>query len=318
VTTNDFLASLPAILGFTGFAVFWFLRFNYKGDATTRQVLAKVRRSAPDVAKRLERLRGQQLSNALEHDAELRQVLDAGDQDILRQALRQQFILSLVVLVLSAGLVAFALIMFLRQQSLPQNLKISNFLLESVEGQARGKAVDLDDLAATWKSAGEPEDLLVYLENVQTGRRSRELRTGTQQQRVVFPRETYRPCLDERAPGRSNRLRIVCQGQRAVFQSPEFDVWVGVNIWGFWDQEKGAVRLAAMIDHALVQGYAFEAKVIVWTKGTSPEVLSFGGPIRGMADFSVEKPEAIRWDTLSVTYLGPGDASLVRATTEPI
>jgi hypothetical protein len=318
VTTNTFLSSLPAILGFTGFAVFWFLRFNYKGDATTRQVLTKVRRRAPDVAKRVERLRGQQLATALEQDAELRQVLDAGDQDILRQALRQQFILSLVVLGLSAGLVVFALVMFLRQQALPQKLSVSSFLLESVEPQARGKAVDLDDLAASWKASGEPEDLRVYLENVQTGRRSQELRTGAQQQRIVFSREAYRPCLDERTPARSNRLRIVCQGQRAVFQSPEFDVWVGVNIWGFWDEEKRAVRLAAMIDHALVQGYAFEAKAIVWTKGPSPEVLSFGGSIRGMADFAVEKPETIRWDTLSITYLGPGDASLIRATTEPI
>jgi hypothetical protein len=254
----------------------------------------------------------------IREDQALQRVLSSEDSQLLKQALSQQFILSLVVYLLCAGLFCFGVIMFLRQLSLPPKLKIGSFGLESVSVLARGRAVDLDDLTVTWKAEGTAEDVVMYLENVQTSRRSAELRSSSAQQRLVFPRETFRTCLIERSPGRSNRVRVVCQAKEAIFQSVDFDLLVGVNIWGFFDEQKSAVRLAAMIDHTLVQGYAFEAKAMVWTKGPSPQVLTYGGVVRGQAEFPVRQPETVRWDTLEIVYFGPEDSSAVRATTDPI
>jgi len=318
MTINAFLSSLPAILGLTGFIVLWLLRNNSKGDATTRQILDKVRRDAPEVARHFEGLKGKQLERVILNDQALQGVLSDADNKLLRQALMQQFILSLVVYVLCAGLFCFGVVMFLRQISMPPKLKVSGFGMESTSELAKGKAVDLDDIVVTWKAEGTAEDVLVYMENVQTSRRSAELRTSSAQQRLIFPRDSFRPCLTDRAAGRSNRVRIVCQAKEAIFQSSDFDLLVGINIWGFYDEEKSSVRLAAMIDHSLVQGYQFEAKAMVWTKGPSPQILTFGGPMRGQGDFRVEQPQTIRWDTLQIVYLGPDDSSVIRATTEPI
>ncbi len=318
MTVNAFLSSLPAILGLTGFVVLWLLRNNSKGDATTRQILDKVRRDAPEVARHFEGLKGKQLERVILNDQALKGVLTEADNQLLRQALSQQFILSLVVYILCAGLFCFGVVMFLRQISMPPKLKVNGFGMESTSGLAKGKAVDLDDLAVTWKADGTAEDILVYLENVQTSRRSAELRTSSAQQRLVFPRDSFRPCLAERTAGRGNRVRVVCQAKDAVFQSSDFDLLVGINIWGFYDEEKNSIRLAAMIDHSLVQGYPFEAKAMVWTKGPSPQVLTFGGTMRGQGDFPVKQPETIRWDTLEIIYFGPDDPSAIRATIEPI
>ncbi|MEO6786804.1 MAG: hypothetical protein ABI318_11785, partial [Chthoniobacteraceae bacterium] len=93
MTTNAFLSSLPAILGLTGFIVLWFLRNNSRGDATTRQILDKVRRDAPEVARHFEGLKGKQLENVILKDQALKGVLSEADNQLLRQAISQQFIL---------------------------------------------------------------------------------------------------------------------------------------------------------------------------------------------------------------------------------
>jgi hypothetical protein len=317
MTTTAFLSSLPAILGLTGFIVVSFLRHNSRGNATTRQILDKVRRDAPDVARSFQGLSGKQFEKVILEDQAIKRVLGKRDYEILREALRQQFILSLVVYFICAALVCFGVLMFLRQISLPPKLEINAIGLASDNETAKGKAVDLDDLQVTWKFAGTPEDVVIYLENAQTNRRSAELRTSSTHERLIFARDMFRPCLLERAPGRSNRIRVVCQAKHAVFRSDEFDLWVGINIWGFYDQEKRSVRLTAMIDHTLVQEYPFEAKVTVWTKEPA-KLLTFGGTMRGMGDYPVENPEIIRWETMGIIYLGPGDQTLVRATLEPI
>lgn len=128
--------------------------------------------------------------------------------------------------------------MFLRQLTLPPKLEVSAITLSSDYSVAGGKAVDLDDLVVTWNFAGMAEDMVVYLENVQTSRRSAELRTSSAQKRLIFPRDTFRTCLLERGRGRSNRVRVVCQAREAVFQSADIDLWVGINIWGFFDPER--------------------------------------------------------------------------------
>jgi hypothetical protein len=144
MTVNAFLSSLPAILGLTGFVVVWLLRHNSKGDATTRQILDKVRRDAPEVARHFEGLKGKQLETVILNDQQLQAVLSREEIEILRQALRQQFILSLVVYILCAGLFCFGVVMFFRQISMPPKLKVNGFGVESTSGLAKGKAVDLE------------------------------------------------------------------------------------------------------------------------------------------------------------------------------
>jgi hypothetical protein len=92
---------------------------------------------------------------------------------------------------------------------------------------------------------------------------------------------------------------------------------VGITILGFYDSDRHAIRLAAMIDQILVQDYVFEAKALVWTKASPSELLSYGGTIHGMEDFPVIEPENIRWDTLTVVYLGTEDRRIIRTSVLP-
>jgi|SRR5208282_1264529 len=235
-----------------------------------------------------------------------------GDLRLLEQALKQQFIQNLVVYGLCAVIFCFGVILFFLQAWRPQPLGVNEIRAESTNPIANGKAIDLDDLKVSWKASGEPDDLKVYLENVQTGRQSNILNSSSTDQSIVFNRESYQEVLNERRAGGRNRLRVICQGRKSLFKSDAFDLMVGVTILGFYDPDHRAIRLSAMIDQSLVQDFVFDAKALVWTRDSPPELLSFGGVIHGMQDFVVDDPEKIKWDTLKIIYLGPEDPSIIR------
>src|SRR5205823_5081295 len=105
-------------------------------------------------------------------DQTLRQLIGEQDFLLLKQTLQQQFVVSLAVYVLAAALCALSIVLFLRHESAKKQLKLSDISLTDPNGASNGIEVDLDPLDVKWSSSGEPEDIKVYLENVQTSTRT--------------------------------------------------------------------------------------------------------------------------------------------------
>lgn len=313
MTLNSFLASLPALLGITGFVVYQLLRSNLAGDPIIQEILKKLRQQNPDAAARYDKLKGRALENQLKHDQALQNLISQQDFVLLQQTLRHRFIISLVVYGITTLLFLVGVFLFYRTVMTPKRLVLGDWTIQSVEPGAGGRAVDLDELVIGWKADGEPEDVIIYLENVQTSRRSIEMKTSSHQQKITISPRSYSACLADRNLRGRNRIRVVCQTSKETFKSKESDLLVGIQVLAFHDAEKNAVRIAAMIDQSAIQFYQFEAKAIVWTSGKPPQILEYGGKsIASVGTFPVEQQEGIRWDTLKVHYFGPDEPFIVR------
>ena len=313
MTLNSFLASLPALLGITGFVVYQILKSNVAGDPIVQEILKKLRQQNPDAAARYDRLKGRALENQLKHDRLLQSVISRQDFILLQQTLKHRFIISLVVYGITTILFLVGVFLFYRTVTAPKRLTLTDWTIQSAEPSAGGRAVDLDELVIGWKADGEPEDVTIYLENVQTGRRSTEMRTSSHQQKITMPPRNYSACLADRSLRGKNRIRAVCQASKETFKSLETDLLVGIQVLAFHDAEKNAVRIAALIDQSAIQFYQFDAKAIVWTSGKPPQILEYGSKsIASVGTFPVEPQGDISWDTLKVHYFGPDESFIVR------
>src|SRR5262245_34586031 len=99
----QFLSTLPAILGLAGFVVYYFLSRNRGGDQITLDIVAKLRRDLPDyLPAEAEKLNPATLEHLIDSDAAIRSKVSDQDFQLLRDALRQQFITSIIVYALCA------------------------------------------------------------------------------------------------------------------------------------------------------------------------------------------------------------------------
>jgi hypothetical protein len=97
-STAATVAAVPAILGLTGFIASLFLRRAKGNDQITLRIIDKIRLNAPDLlADRLEIMSPSALSKTIAVNALLRSQVGEHDFQLLRAALQNQFIISLVV-----------------------------------------------------------------------------------------------------------------------------------------------------------------------------------------------------------------------------
>jgi hypothetical protein len=284
----QFLSTLPAILGLTGFVVYFFLARNRKGDRITLDIVGKLRREAPDrLAPGSEKLDAASLAKLIEGDATLRAKVSEQDFELLRDALRQQFITSLMVYGV-CGLIFLAGIVFFVYMSVrPTPVSLSSISAESTEQVAQGLAVDLDSLWVHWSSQGDPEDVGVALEEMDTQRRTAAKTVRSTEGEVVFSAEDYAGILKNRAHGGQNRLRVVIQTAKEAFMSSEFAMRVGTTILAA-RVEPLRIKIMGMIDNRVIDFYDFEAKFLVWASasGQAPSPITYGGQIKyGQNDF---------------------------------
>jgi hypothetical protein len=112
VQPYKFLSTLPALLGLAGFGLYRVLGAHIAGDAVSRRIIEKLRKGVDDQAPPDPRLTPKQVERLLEQQHRLREFV--GDQDfhLLRQALTQQFILTVLVYVLALGLCSLSVYLF--------------------------------------------------------------------------------------------------------------------------------------------------------------------------------------------------------------
>jgi hypothetical protein len=207
----SFLAALPAILGFAGFVLYQSLGTNRSGDEITRRIVDKLRKNAPSKVERDQRLTGSQLERLLARDQGLQRLIGEQDFALLRQALHQQFILSLTVYSIAILFCALSVVLFVRQAQAKQKLQVDHWSVSSTDRNSGGVPVDLDNLHVSWRSSGEPEDTKLYLENIQTSSRTAPQIAPSSANSMEFLPDTYqegRKQTDHWLPDKPAYLRI--------------------------------------------------------------------------------------------------------------
>jgi hypothetical protein len=115
----SFLAALPALLGLAGFVLYQVLGANRAGDDISRRVVDKLRREVKN-APPDQRMTPRRVANLLDKQARLREIVGEQDFHLLKQALTQQFVLTIVVYILTLGFCALSVYLFVRPSSAAQ------------------------------------------------------------------------------------------------------------------------------------------------------------------------------------------------------
>ena len=307
INIRTFLTALPAILGLTGFVVYQLLRSRGTGDPVVLRIVEKLRKAAPGkIASK--GLSAEQVDHLLNADERLREIISNQDFQLLKQTLRQQFVTSIFVYSVCALLFAVGTYLYVRQG---RTLEVSSIRINSTDPAADGLPVDIDDLAVTWKSSGEPEEVDVYLENPD-GSQSDHQRVKSSQNRVVFCPRQYKQVQLNRAKGGANHIRAVLQSKSKVFVSDSVDLKVGIRIVAIAFPEK--VKVAAMIDNHIIDYYSFAAKVLLPYKRPNLKPAVLGDKMNyGQTDFPVPDLNQVDWLDAKLVYFGPDDKRVVRS-----
>lgn len=310
----QFLAALPAALGIAGFVIYYFLLRTRQGDRVTLDIVAKLRKTAPDALPADTRLDSVTLARLIENDAAFRSKVSEQDFQLLRDALRQQFVGSLFVYSI-CGIIFFAgIAIYAYVSTRPTPLSIASVAAQSVDPKASGLPVDLDTLRVNWTASGQQEDMTVTIEEMSTHARTGSKSVRSSEGRIDFTPQELRPVLKVRDYKGKNRLRAVFQTSNASFTSPEFEMAVGVTILAV-HIEPLRIKIAGMIDNRAIDGYDFEAKLLIWAQaqGKAPAPITYGGNIHSVsADIPLDPALTYDWATAKLTYFGPDDLRTVR------
>lgn len=308
----QFLAALPAVLALTGFIVYQMLRRSGSGDAVTLRIIEKLRKEAPNTVPQHSRLGSDQVERVLRENQNLQRLIGKQDFLLLQQALRQQFIASLAVYSLAVGLCALSVFLFLSHENTKRQLVLSDILLSDADPSANGLLVDLDALDVKWSSSGVPEDIKVYLENMQTSTRTDPITCHSTENTVRFQRDDYKGLLANRAKGQTNRIRAVFQTREGAFMSNPVEVAVGFSILTLVDNT-GMLDVAAMIDNVRIPFYDFQAKIVIPARKGKRDPFAVGPNIPYyFKSIKVPRPKELDWDYAKGVYFLPDDPRLVR------
>jgi len=113
-----------------GFVLYQVLGANKSGDEISRRIVEKLRTAAPKEFKPDQRLNAKQVERLLEHGERLKALVGEQDFRLLKQALTQQFVISLVVYLLGLGFCAWSVYLFAqptpKPASVPDTMNIQN------------------------------------------------------------------------------------------------------------------------------------------------------------------------------------------------
>jgi hypothetical protein len=187
------LGVLLVVLVLVAWLVHRLLQHHAQGSAITAAIIAKLRQQAVPMGEAYANMSSRELARQLQRDHALRSRITDQDFELLRNALREQFWLSVGVYVGATSLVGIGIFTLFELQ--PRPPRISDWQLQSATPEAEGKAVDTDDLILSWKSVGCADEIELWLENVQTGSATPIQHTSSAQQQLRLRQGSYRELL---------------------------------------------------------------------------------------------------------------------------
>lgn len=310
-----FLTSLPALLGLTGFVIYYLVRRGRGANQVTLKIVAKLRRTSPGrLPSGAEKFDTTTLAKLIDSDAGLRAQVDAQDFQLLRDALRQDFLSGLAVYGLCAVVFFGGLAFYVWSLSLPHAVSISSIGAESTDSRARDAAVDLDSLKIHWLSSGDPEDVSVALQAMDTTRQTVSRTVRSSDGSITIQPADYYDILTNRDHGGQNLLRVVVQSSKKAFYSPAFPMYVATRILAA-RMDARRIKIVAMIDDSPIPFYDFEAKLLLWGRqpGQKPAPITYGGNIHyGRNDIHLDPNVTYDFSSAKLLYFGPDDSRFVR------
>jgi hypothetical protein len=308
----SFLSALPAVLGLTGFVIYFFLVRNRQGDQITQSIIAKLRRDAPAaLPPDAEKLSPTALERLILRDKDLEQKVNQDEFGLLRSSLKFQFILSLVVYCLCAlfFLAGIYLFFFFRPS-------VSSISVSSVDPAAKGLPVDLDRLAVRWSSSGSPADLRVSLKNLDSGEETNKKNVSSKEGVVEFARDDYASILRDRRHNGSSRLLAIVRTPDAEFTSSETKLFVGTTIV-VAKMSPTRLKIMGTVNDTAIDYYNFEGQFLVWLsdKGHEFEPVTIPSDRKinyGKNDFPLDPKKKYDWSHKNFLYLSPDDPRIVR------
>ena len=164
-----FLSALPALLGLAGFVLYQVLGANKSGDEISRRIVEKLRSGLVGEVSPDQRLTPKQVGRLLEQQQRLKKLVGEQDFHLLKQALTQQFIITVVVYLLVLGFCSWSVYLFV-QSPTPQK-KAIDASGEQVRQSSSGKnspnvsssgsgpvTVTIQDQATPTPSTTKPEE----------------------------------------------------------------------------------------------------------------------------------------------------------------
>jgi hypothetical protein len=314
----SFLGGLPALLGIAGFFAYLWVGQAKIGGGILKDIVGKLRTNPNLDLKAYGDLSPAKLGKIVDSDASVRDAVNDQDQKLLRLLIIFQHSLTVIVLLVSAALVALSVWLFTR----PQPLSVLAKPPSAVNRDAEGLLVDLDPIDVEWQSQGVPESVTVYLENVDTEARSEKRTLGADIRNVVFTPEQVRAVATDRVYHHKNRVRTVVEWSKGRSTSQPIDLLVGIDVelalYGRLITPSGKAgvihTMVATIDEStatLPIDYCFTADLVGRSK-TSAFVI----PLRSCnADTQVSIPglNTLDWQRpLGLIYNAPDDRRIVR------
>jgi hypothetical protein len=222
----SFLGTLPAVLGIAGFFAYLWAGQARVGGEIFKQIVSKLR-AAPNLdVGEYSKLTPAKIGKLIESDTRVRSVVNDQDQKLIRLLIILQHALTVVVLLVCATLVGVSIWLMTR----PQPLAVLTKDPEATASAAKGILVDLDPIQVEWTSTGRAEPVAVFLENVDSGKRSPKKRVASDVRSVTFDPTEVIQAATNRKYGKSNRIREVVEWSSGRSVSASKDLAVGIDV----------------------------------------------------------------------------------------
>ncbi len=313
-----FLAGLPGVLGVAGFFAYIWAGQSRIGGEILKQIVTKLR-TAPNLdVGQYTTLTPAKIGKLIESDSRVREVVNEQDQKLLRLLIILQHVLTVVVLLACAGLVALSIWLISR----PEPLSVSALAPQAVAPDAKGVLVDLDPIVVQWTSTGKDEPVSVFLENVDGGRRTQKKTVSSNVRSVRFEPSEVFEAASSRGFG-TNRIRSVIEWSANTSVSESKDLLVGIEIDLLLNgrlvtphgKQRTIHTLFATIDQStehLPQDYCFNVDLVARSNDGPPLIIPLHSCNR---DGEVQIPalKQVNWSRpVELVYGGPDDPRIVR------
>jgi hypothetical protein len=318
MSVMSFLNGLPALLGIAGFfAYLWVGQAKIGGDIL-KDIVRKLRNDPNVKVKDYGNLSPAALKRLIESDTKVRDAVNDQDQKLLRLLIILQHSLTVLVLIVCAGLLVLSIWLYTRPQPLSLTVKPPT----AVNQDAQGLLVDLDPVDVQWQSQGVPEPVTVFLENVDSGTQTEKRTLAADVHDVTFIPQQIRAVASDRGYKHKNRIRSVVEWSKGKAASQPVDLMVGIEVelalYGRLITPSGrdgvVHTLAAVIDdstESMPANYCFTADLVGKSK-TNPVVIPLHSCDNDTA-VSIPGLDTLDWSHYpGLVYNGPDDRRIVR------
>ena len=226
MSVMSFLSGLPALLGIAGFFAYLWAGQSKIGGEILKDIVGRLRINPNLDLKTYGELSPAKLGKLVESDSKIKDSVNAQDQKLLQLLIILQHGVTVIVLVVSAGLIGVSVWLYSRPLPLSVTVKPPS----DVNKDAEGLLVDLDPLDVQWQSQGTPETISVFLENVDTGAQSPKRAPAPDVRDVVFSPTEVHQVASDRGYRHKNRIRSVVEWSKGKATSQPIDLLVGINV----------------------------------------------------------------------------------------